>query len=162
MAGFDRDIARCIGGADPATSVAFSSASPSWSRGSSEISSEVVVLRSPALAQQDLRARQGKTVDVCMRRVGVPAMRAALASSGVVLTALAVQPLPGAAPDSYAFRLKMTAQVNRRPVIVWTDTYGFVRGNTEVGLTVASVGSTPDRTVAAAALRRLRARALGT
>ncbi|MDQ1649561.1 MAG: hypothetical protein QOG60_1618, partial [Frankiaceae bacterium] len=81
MAAFDRDISRCIGGADPATSIAFTSASPSWSRGSSEISSEVVVLRSVALAQQDLHARQGKTVDACMRRVGVPAMRAALAPS---------------------------------------------------------------------------------
>jgi hypothetical protein len=162
MAAFDRDIARCIGGADPATSIAFTSASPSWSRGSSEISSEVVVLRSVALAQQDLHARQGKTVDACMRRVGVPAMRAALAPSGVALTGLATQRLPGAAADGYALRLKMTATVKGRALTVWTDSYGFVRGNTEVGLTVASVGSTPDRAVVAETLRRLRSRTVAT
>ena len=158
MAGFDRDIARCIGAADPATAVAYNASSPSWSRGGSEISSEVVVLRSAALAQQDLRARQGNNVDACMRRVGVPAMRAALAPSGVVLTGLAMQKLPGAAADGYALRLKMTATVKGHPATVWTDTYGFVRGKTEIGLTVASVGATPDRVVAATVLRQLRAR----
>jgi hypothetical protein len=56
----------------------------------------------------------------------------------------------------------MTATVKGRALTVWTDSYGFVRGNTEVGLTVASVGSTPDRAVVAETLRRLRSRTVAT
>jgi hypothetical protein len=156
---FDRDIARCIGAADPTTSTTFAASSPSWTRGASEISSDVTVTRSTAIAQQDLRAQQSPKVAGCVGRAGTPALRSLLASKGVQLTALSVARLPGAPKDEYALRMKMTMAANGRTVTVFTDTYGFVRGKVEVDLTMVSTGAAPDMRVAGKALVALRGRA---
>jgi hypothetical protein len=156
---FDRDIARCIGAADPTTSATYAASSPSWSRGASEISSDVTVTRSTAIAQQDLRAQQGPKVASCVGRAGTPALRSLLRAKGVQLTALSVTRLPGAPKDEYALRMKMTMAANGRTVTVFTDTYGFVRGKVEVGLTMVSTGAAPDMRVAGKALGALRGRA---
>jgi hypothetical protein len=156
---FDRDVARCIGAADPATAATYAASSPSWSMRASEISSDVTVTRSPAIAQQDLRAQQSPKVAGCVGRAGTPALRKMLADKGVRLTALSVTRLPGAPRDEYALRIKMTMTANRRSVTVFTDSYGFVRSKVEVGLTMVSAGSAPDMRVAAKALVALRSRA---
>ena len=156
---YDRDIARCVGAADPTTSATYAASSSAWAKGTAVISSDVTVTHSPAIAQQDLRAQQGPKVAGCVGRAGTPALRSMLAGKGVQLTALSVTRLPGAPKDEYALRLKMTMAANGRTVTVYTDSYGFVRGDVEIGVTMVSTGSVPDMRVAGKALVQLRKRA---
>jgi hypothetical protein len=161
-AAFERQVERCSGAPDHTTSVAFAAASPTWTRGTAELSSGVSVLRSSALAQQDLRAQQGPKGLSCVIKVGTPALKRAFAAKGVTLTGLSVTRLPGAPADGFALRMKMTLSAHGRTVTVWNDAYGFARGDVEVSLTHTSTGGTPDRAVAAQALKLLRSRAATT
>lgn len=156
---FDRDVARCSGAPDPSTSVTYTGVSPTWTRGAAQISSDVSVFRSPALAQQDRRAEQGSKVPTCISKVGTPPLKHAFAAKGVALKGIAASRLPNAPTDGFALRMKMTVSAHGRSTTVWNDVYGFVRGDVEVSLTQVSTGVTPDRSVAAQALGRLRARA---
>jgi hypothetical protein len=154
----DRAVARCSGASDPATSVALAATGPSFTSGPVRAASAVSVVRTRAQGQQDLRAqRTSKAID-CLTRLGTPSVRAGMASTGVTTTGLSISRLPGAPTDGFALRMRANATALGRPVTIYLDTYGFVRGKAEVSLTMVS--ATPDSKLAARLLGALRQRAV--
>ena len=153
-----RAVDRCSGAPD-VTAKTFAASSAAWTRGTAVISSNVTALRTAALAQQGLQASQGTKLVSCLERVGTPALRSMLAGKAITLTGFSVTRLPGAPRDGFALRMKMSLRgPGGQALTVWTDSYGFVRGNVEVGLTMVGSGAAPDRAVAVTALKQLRTR----
>jgi hypothetical protein len=157
---FDRVVARCSGASDHTQVLTYSASSPGWTRGATAVSSEVTVVRSAEDARRDLQAQQGPRIGPCMSRDGVVPLRQMLAGQGVRVTSVAVSRLPGSAPDGFALRMRIVGTRAGKPLTLYTDSYGFVRGPVEVGLTLVSANTAPDRAAAAAALAKLRARAV--
>lgn len=138
-------LASCAGGVDPSKAVA-DVESEGFSHGSGlqsqQVSSDVTVMPSSALAKQDLTAIKSSRGQGCIVSF-VNRLLAGLSSGRVKLGGVTLSPLPPSSPGadgSFGYRFTATATAGEARIPFYVDIQGFVLGPTQVQLLVLSVG----------------------
>ncbi len=136
-------LAVCSGAQDPPKIDVVDINSPYFDQGNVELTSDVTVVRDRSDALQDLAGLKGKKLLPCLHQILVPYLKAQLprgtTASGVKIGALAPSWLP-----SYSFGYRVSAAISAKSASgttvtedVVSDLYGFLVGETEVGLSAS-------------------------
>lgn len=142
----DVATSRCAGGVDPrralvnVDSLDFTRPTPGGA-GTEEVSSNVGVLPSSALAAKDLAAVRSARGRRCLA-AGVNQLLRTMSAKGVTFGRAAISSLSHPAPGtdgSFGLRIKVTATVRSVKIPFWVDEFGFRLGPAEVSLTAVGV-----------------------
>jgi hypothetical protein len=129
----DAQVAACAGAPDPATSASKDVPSADFSDQGMDVSSDVTIMKSPKLAQQDLAATASPKGLACLRWF-FPSFAASSAPVGTQIHLVSVDPLPVATygDGSFGFRMVMNVTGHGTTAVATIDEIGFVRGSLEV------------------------------
>jgi hypothetical protein len=133
-------LALCSGAQDPPKIDVVDVNSPYFDQGNAEVTSDVTVVRDRSDALQDLAGMKGEKLLPCLQKILVPYLKTQLpkgaTTSGFKISVLAPSWLP---PDSFGYRV--TGAISAKAASGGTvteelvsDQYGFLVGQTEVGL----------------------------
>jgi hypothetical protein len=133
-------LALCSGAQDPPKIDVVDVNSPYFDHGSAEVTSDVTVVRDRSDALQDLAGMKGEKLLPCLQKTLVPYLKTQLpegtTASGFKIGVLAPSWLP-----PYSFGYRVTGAISAKAASGATvteelvsDEYGFLVGDTEVGL----------------------------
>jgi hypothetical protein len=161
----DEEVAACAGATDPRDSVETDVSSADFSTPGMDVSSDVTIMKSPELAQQDLAAMTSPKALACFRWF-FPSFAVSSAPTGTQIHVVSVDALPVASygNGSFGFRVVMDIAGSGSRAVATADEIGFLKGRLEVsGIFTSTPGSFPaameSRLVAALASRAARASA---
>ena len=161
----NNQLAVCSGAQDPPKIDVVDINSPYFDQGKAEVTSDVTVVRDRSDALQDLAGLKGKKLLPCLQQILIPYLKTQLpkgvTASGFKIGALAPSWLP-----SYSFGYRVSEAISAKAASgatviedVVSDLYGFLVGETEVGLS-ASQSSPGGFAVPGASLERRLVRLL--
>jgi hypothetical protein len=136
-------LALCSGAQDPPTIDVVDVNSSYFDQGNAEVASDVTVVRDRSDALQDLAGMRGKKLLPCLQKILVPYLKTQLpkgtTASGFKIGVLAPSWLP-----PYSFGYRVTGAISAKAASGATitedlvsDQYGFLVGETEVGLSAS-------------------------
>jgi hypothetical protein len=139
----NNQLAVCSGAQDPPKIDVVDINSPYFDQGNAEVTSDVTVVRDRSDALQDLAGLTGKKLLPCLQQILIPYLKAQLpkgaTASGFKIGVLAPAWLP-----SYSFGYRVSAAISAKAASgatvtedVVSDLYGFLVGETEVGLSLS-------------------------
>jgi hypothetical protein len=133
-------LASCVGTHPPTADDIVDINAPYFDQGNSEVTSNVVVVRSRTDGLQDLAAMKSGKLFPCLQKVSIPYLKseagAGATLSGVTIKEVRPSWLP---PSSFAYRISLgvsgkTSSGSRVSFDLVSDTYGFLVGQTEIEL----------------------------
>jgi hypothetical protein len=129
----DAQVAACAGAPAPASSMEKDVSSSDFSTQGMDVSSDVTVMKSAKLAQQDLAAITGPKALACFRWF-FPSFAAASAPAGSQIHVVSVDVLRVAnyGDGSFGFRVVMDVKGTGSSTVATVDEIGFLKGRLEV------------------------------
>src|SRR5579864_3248720 len=159
----DEQVAACAGAPDPKTAQEIDVASDDFSNSSDDASSDVTVIKTAALARQDLTAIQSDRALACFRQL-LPALAQSQAPSGTQLSVVSVARLavPNYGDGSFGIRVVINVTQSGSTVAGTVDDIGFVTGRLEISGDFTGIGSIVPPDLEQALMAKLAARAAAT
>jgi len=138
----DAQVAACAGAPDPSTSIEGDFYSPDFSMQGADVSSDVTIMKTLRLAQQDMTAMTSQNAIDCFRKM-LPALAKSSADPGDQITVESVNSVPVAnyGTDSFGIRVVMRLTAGTTGGVVTFDELGFLRGREEITGTFTGIGS---------------------
>lgn len=143
-------LAACAGAPDPGKIDIADADSPYFDRGATEVSSDVVMVRTEGDGSADLHAMQGSKVTSCVGHIYVKALKAQMPSGTLISTFHIVRyRYTWMPPSSFAFGIALTVlsttkssgTTSTTSLQLHLDSFGFLSGRAEVTLTVDQTGA---------------------
>jgi hypothetical protein len=143
-------LAACAGAPDPGKIDIAETDSPYFDRGATEVSSNVVMVRTEGDGLADLHAMQGSRVTSCVGHIYVKALKAQMPSGTLISTFhIARFQYAWMPPSSFAFGIALTVlsttkssgTSSKTSLQLHLDSFGFLSGRAEVTLTVDQTGA---------------------
>jgi hypothetical protein len=159
----DEQVAACAGAPDPKTAQEIDVSSDDFSNSSDDASSDVTVIKTAALARQDLTAIQSDRALACFRQL-LPALAQSQAPSGTQLSVVSVARLavPNYGDGSFGIRVVINVTQSGSTVAGTVDDIGFVKGRLEISGDFTGLGSIVPPDLEQALMAKLAARAAAT
>jgi hypothetical protein len=138
----DAQVAACAGAPDPMTSVEADFSSPDFSTQGADVSSDVTIMKTLRMAQQDMTAMTSTNAMNCFRKM-FPTFAKSSADPGTEITVLSVNPLPVANYGANSFGIRVVTRLTSGTTggVVTVDEIGFLRGRAEISGNFTGIGS---------------------